>query len=293
MRSRGDTVKAEKIWKRKNVMSNISVGVNTSYLFGSLSNIRRVIFEDTTLAFNTRMTRSTTVNDVMFNFGGQYRFRLDSVKTTRWVSSCDTCPRRRDTVYLPINITLGLTYTPMQSLSASQEVLTETYSDNTGVELVRDTVENFINANQQVVLPAMYGFGFSVTRGAYWMLSADVSYQDWSSFRINGVDPGLKNSLRGSLGMQWRPKNIQYRAGARYNQTYLELKGSQLNEYAVSFGMTLPVFSSRLGPWSYINTSVELGQRGTTKNQLVREDFGRIVIGFTINDRWFIQRKID
>jgi hypothetical protein len=45
---------------------------------------------------------------------------------------------------------------------------------------------------------------------------------------------------------------------------------------------------------SYINIGVELGQRGTKENNLIQEQFVRILIGFTLNDNsWFRKRKYD
>jgi hypothetical protein len=33
--------------------------------------------------------------------------------------------------------------------------------------------------------------------------------------------------------------------------------------------------------------------RGTTEQNLIREDFFRVTFGFTINDRWFAHFKYD
>jgi hypothetical protein len=35
------------------------------------------------------------------------------------------------------------------------------------------------------------------------------------------------------------------------------------------------------------------GVRGTLDNELIRENYFQIVLGATINDRWFIKRRYD
>jgi hypothetical protein len=36
-----------------------------------------------------------------------------------------------------------------------------------------------------------------------------------------------------------------------------------------------------------------LGQRGTEAKQLIQENFFRLNLGLTINDQWFVRRKIN
>ena len=42
-----------------------------------------------------------------------------------------------------------------------------------------------------------------------------------------------------------------------------------------------------------VNIGLEIGQRGTTTNGLIKEQFFKATIGFTINDRWFAKPKVD
>jgi hypothetical protein len=89
-------------------------------------------------------------------------------------------------------------------------------------------------------------------------------------------------------------KRINYRAGLRFAKTALVLKNTQLNEYALSLGVGLPVGRSYiLQNFSMVNIGLELGQRGTITNGLIRENFMKVSVGFTINDRWFVKAKID
>ena len=136
-----------------------------------------------------------------------------------------------------------------------------------------------------------------------WTIAADVAIQNWSSYSAFGQTQGLKNSMRTSLGAQFIPdpkpnasylKRTHYRIGVRYMQTALELKSTPLNEYAASIGFGLPVGRSYiLQNFSMVNIGVEVGQRGTLTNGLIKENFIKATVGFTINDRWFQKPKFD
>jgi hypothetical protein len=72
-----------------------------------------------------------------------------------------------------------------------------------------------------------------------------------------------------------------------YDNSYLQLRGKQLNEYSVSFGLGLPLRGMRTA----INLSAELGTRGTTQSNLISETYFNFVLGFSIYERWFLKRK--
>jgi len=124
---------------------------------------------------------------------------------------------------------------------------------------------------------------------------------------FNTVNYGLKNSQRITAGFQYQPMAsgkagfvgytsvVQYRLGVRYYQTNLELKNTQLTEMSVNFGLSLPVpYRTKLGePISRATLNFEYGLRGTTQNNLIQENFFRVTIGISINDRWFSHYKYD
>nr|MBA3706438.1 hypothetical protein [Bacteroidota bacterium] len=89
-------------------------------------------------------------------------------------------------------------------------------------------------------------------------------------------------------------KRVNYRMGARYAQTAIELKNTTLVEYGLSLGIGFPVGRNYiLQNFSMVNIGVEVGQRGTTTNGLIQENFFKATVGFTINDRWFVKPKFD
>ena len=79
-----------------------------------------------------------------------------------------------------------------------------------------------------------------------------------------------------------------YRVGTRFEKTGLVLNNQPIEDFGITFGLGLPV-----GGLSKINIGVELGQLGTLNSGLIKENYGNIMLGFSLSDVWFIKRKYD
>lgn len=280
----------------KKLAQGLSLGVNISYLFGDVQNSKRSIFQPTMVAMNTSSKTSTRISDIYFDYGMQYSFTVDSLKGRDLKEN--------------VKFMLGATFSAQTDIKAKVDTLSYSYYyGSSGEEILRDTIKLTNDNKGRVRFPLSFGFGMGFKKGDKWLVTTDVGIQNWSSYQAFNISQGLKNSMRISAGVQYIPnsrqtvsknvlngyaKRINYRAGLRFAKTALELKNTQLNEYAVSLGVGLPVGRSYiLQNFSMINIGVELGQRGTTSNGLIRESFLKASVGFTINDRWFVKPKID
>lgn len=323
-RAAGDTTTIKSKMKLRNNLANISVGVNVSYLFGSLINIRRDVFHDSLNTFNTKITKYTTFRDVYVTGGIQYTFRFPRTLNPKYIALPDSIVTNTkvfgnryyfrtatgiDTAQLFIKkpgarVTLGLVFAPPMDINISYDLLAQTYKQLGTIEDIKDTVANFLAVPSRASLPMMGGFGFAIKKDYKWMFQADYTMQMWQDFRYMGNDINLKNSQRITAGFQYQPKlagrggfmsATQYRFGARYYNTYLELNNTRLTEMSVNFGMSFPLpYRTRLGePVSRVTLNVEAGQRGTTSAGLLKESYIRASIGLTINDRWFARYKLD
>lgn len=281
-----------KILKRKKSLQGLSIGVNASYLFGNFENTRKSIFDPSGNLFNTKTGITTRVADAYFDYGVQYSFFIDSLKG-------------RD-LKQNVKVTLGATFAAQTDIRAQIDSLSVSFFYNSiGTEIPKDTIELTENTKGKITLPLSLGFGGSIKKGDHWLLAGDFAIQNWSAYKAFDKTQGLKNSMRISLGAQFIPnskasgsgnylKRTYYRLGIRYAKTALELKSTQLAEYAVSVGLGLPVGRNYLlQNFSMVNIGAELGQRGTISNGLIKENFLKITIGFTINDRWFVKPKFD
>ncbi|MDQ3047676.1 MAG: hypothetical protein M3R27_09025 [Bacteroidota bacterium] len=294
-----DKAAVRAVMKRKKAMQGLSLGVNASYLFGGYENTRRSIFDPANYSFNTRARTTTRVSDFYMDYGLQYSFLIDSVKTK---DSTGRVYKRdlRDNV----KFTFGATFAAQTDINAKIDTLSVSYFySSTGNEIVKDTIELSSNTKGSIKFPLSFGFGLGFKKGDRWMVAADFALQNWSTYTAFNQSQGLKNSMRVSLGIQYvpdakanasYPKRIHYRVGGRFAQTALELKSTQLTEMAASFGVGFPVGRNYLlQNFSMVNIGVELGKRGTIDSGLIQENFFKATIGFTINDRWFVKPKFD
>ncbi len=254
---------------------NFSAGFNTSFVFGNLEKTRTVS-TDSSYFLNLRMKNDIVVNDFLLNYGVQYskKFKND------------------------LTLGIGLVFSNTSNLTAKQDSFAYTFLSATTSEAIKDTLINTSGANGKIVIPQNIGFGFCFGKKDRWMTGVDVSMQNWEKFSSFGEKDSLKNSLQAAVGFEFTPKNsavsgywkkVHYRFGARYNKTYLQLRNNQLSEVAFSFGLGLPLKKSKTA----INVGFELGQRGTTDDNLIQEKFGRIVLSLSVYERWFIKKKFD
>jgi hypothetical protein len=47
------------------------------------------------------------------------------------------------------------------------------------------------------------------------------------------------------------------------------------------------------GTFSNVNIGLELGSLGTAKAGLVKENYFSVRVGLSLNDKWFLKRKIN
>lgn len=152
------------------------------------------------------------------------------------------------------------------------------------------------------------GVGLAVKGGERW--SAEVNYlrSDWtkSGFdRTSGfasVSDGavfsttVSQSFRAGFeivpnrnDIRYYFKRCAYRAGFYYDQSYYKLNGDNVNSMGITLGMTLPVFKWHNG----LSIGVDLGQRASVRNNMVRERYAMFVVGFNIHDIWFLKLQYD
>ncbi|WP_133271175.1 hypothetical protein [Hymenobacter radiodurans] len=92
---------------------------------------------------------------------------------------------------------------------------------------------------------------------------------------------------------------MTYRAGISATQLPYRPEGQTLYDRAISWGFSLPVPSATPLEAASMNLAFTYGQRGNTDINLanpngnVREDYVRVQVGLTLNNRWFIKRRIE
>ncbi|MEI6576243.1 MAG: hypothetical protein WCO63_08715 [Bacteroidota bacterium] len=255
----------------------LSLGFNVAYLFGTLSKTSAVTFPDSVYIYDYRITRETRVTDFLFTLGLQYQYNIN--KSNR--------------------IGMGMTFSNAAAIKAYESLLSETYVLNsTSTPIIKDTVQNIPETRGYLKFPMSLGFGLMYEHTDKWMLLLDYKFQNWKNFTYFGIQDSLKNSTQTSLGFQITPdkkvtssyfKKVTYRAGLRYSETYLQLRGNRLTEAGITLGVSLPFPKSR----SRVNLGMEIGRKGTTNNGLLKENFVKLSISATAFEYWFIRRKFE
>ena len=249
-----------------------SLGINASYLFGGLNRRKKLDYDDESF-FDSRSKSSINLKGYYYELGLLYKKELANEK----------------------ELSFGLTANNNSTLRAKRSNIVETISGP--YEIVKDTASNVVEWGE-VTLPNYISTGLMYRDGEKWLLIADYSMQNWADYTLLGESDDLSNSMRLSGGLQYTPefnsvtkyyKRMQYRLGAAYSNTPLTLNDTQLKEMSVSFGFGIPVKKSR----TKYDVSLTLGQRGTTDNSLIKEQFVKFGLSVSYDGIWFVKRKYD
>ena len=115
----------------------------------------------------------------------------------------------------------------------------------------------------------------------------NVTYADATSMALGGYYVPNFAALSGIFN------RISYRAGLRYDQSGLVVNGKEINNFGITFGFGIPIVGTGTDRFSNLNLGFELGRRGTRAADLLEESYLNVSIGLSLNDRWFIKRKIN
>ena len=111
----------------------------------------------------------------------------------------------------------------------------------------------------------------------------------------------MNDRHRVALGMEYIPNqmsvryrdHIRYRAGFSYSTPYTKINGwDGANEYCVSVGVGLPImniYSNR----SVLNISAQYERVNPKMSGMITENYLRLCIGLTFNERWFMKWKVE
>ncbi|MEQ8910477.1 MAG: hypothetical protein RIC95_14875 [Vicingaceae bacterium] len=252
-----------------------SLGVSGNYLFGTLNDERRVVYENGTNFFNTLDQGETRVSDFSFDFGLQYFANLNQ----------------------DYRLVAGLTASPISELSGEYFRLVRNYAGNEDFEQFKDTTSNLEGEKVSLNVASTFGGGLSIEKRGDWMVGIDYALHNRKTERVsNNVELVSNSELNlgfekfnniSAFGSYF--KQMGYRAGMRYNSALLSVNGEAVQEFGISFGVSMPLRKS----FSTLNFGAEIGRRGKDESGLTEESFFNLLFGITINDKWFVQRKYD
>ncbi len=254
---------------------NVSVGIDISYLFGSLTRSSSIDFPFDEHAYKTKSENRVVVRDFHFKYGVQYSNRINE----------------------DYSFTAGVVFENSTPLDAREDrfVINEVTVPE-GVS--RDTILNHSGEKNHIDLPLGWGAGFSVTRGENLVVGADYKARNWSDAEFMGHQDSLANSGMLNVGVQYTHdpddyesllKRTSYRLGFHYENTYLRLNEHQLTDYGITLGFGIPYRDRDTS----FNFAINLGQRGTIEDNLVKENYVVFSFSTSLYDFWFHQRRYE
>lgn len=262
------------------ITPGLSAGIDVSYNFGRIENTALVDSNDDSFEFATRERNESDLSGVSYNFGLAYKKLLNS----------------------GFEVIGALTYTPGSNFNSRnfREIATVLVNETTGNQGIAFSEEVTI-ADTDFTFPSQLTLGAGIGKPKNWFLGVEFSDQKTSNFtnrtfQINNVvfNDALKFKVGGfyipkynALDGYW--KRVVYRAGARFEETGINVNGEDINEFGISFGVGLP--AGRL--FSNINLGGEVGSRGTVNQGLVQENFFNVFLSLSLNDKWFEKRYYD
>jgi len=267
---------------------NFSIGVDANYDFGNIQNSAiEFVYddEDNLVQYQSREDNRSDLSGLNYNFGLSYKGMINE----------------------KLQLTSGFTYTPKSTLVSKNErtIATLVINDLTGVEAVVNSIEEDLESRglqeTDQVLPSRVSFGLGLGQPKKWFMGAEYTSQKTSQFsnRIFTIENAtFEDASTFSFGGFYIPKynslssylqRVVYRAGIRFENTGLNINTESINEFGISFGVGLPVGRA----FSNANLGFEIGKRGTTKQNLIQENFFNLSLSLSLNDRWFVKRKYD
>lgn len=239
---------------------HFSLGIKSSLLAGPISQ-SETIYDDnlqTTIVTKQR----DYFGDLRFQYGGLYKTAIGK----KW------------------DLSIGGKYTNTTRLSSQREITV--LQDETSI------VEDKFIKNDRFLLPNTYTGGIALTHSKKTTFTADYTHEDWSALSIKGDGWKYIDNKRLSTGVEFSKQQLQqwnlpaerkfYQLGAFINNSYLQVKGKQINEYGFTAGM-----GGRLGNELLYTLSGEFGIRGRTDAKLIKENYFQFTFSLSYRDFLF------
>ncbi|WP_347924328.1 hypothetical protein [Pontimicrobium sp. SW4] len=268
------------------ITKDLRFGADANYNFGNIrNNVLNFRYDDegNPLQYHSREVNRSDLSGLNFNFGLTY---------TPMISE-------------KLQLTSSITFSPKADLtSTNQRTFASVVINSTGQEFVVNEIEMDLEAQgldkTVLSLPTKTAIGAGIGQPRKWFLGAEYTMLKTSEFsneifsfdNATYVDASTI-SVGGFLVPQYNSfsywKRTVYRAGIRFENTGLKIANESISEFGMSFGVGLPVGDV----FSNVNIGIEVGQRGTINQNLVKENFVNFQLSLSLNDLWFEKRKFN
>lgn len=270
------------------IFKNFSIGVAGQYYWGDITRNYTMTIYDYTGSTGSQGYPSTV---------GESNYSISRILGQVGVQYSPIADRRRV-------LTLGATYDFGGNLNPD---VSETI-------IVNGTLPSTAKSEQESLalkLPAKLAVGafYETPKVA---LALDYEFQNWGSrnsateMAAGGFEVAYEDTNTVKFGVEWTPnrndvrhflKRWHYRAGVNYGNYHQRFAGEKLQQYAVTFGVGIPV---KFGGFSAIDIGVEYGCRGSHEIiadniGLIKQQYFKFAVAFSLfgEDYWFVRPKFD
>ncbi|MBF9223516.1 porin family protein [Hymenobacter ruricola] len=265
----------------------LTVGLTASYVFGVIDETTAttvVTADNSANSVKVVERQHTRYSDFAFRAGAHYRQKVAKELT----------------------LNLGGVYSFGHTLNGQQANTQERENTDGTLSSAPITISD---GRGSAYVPTLAQVGISLDNEKNWSVNLDVAQQQWSKFRnFNSTGPALSNTLRFGLGGEIAPdpgsvdhyfQRVAYRAGISIGQMPYQIGGKTLYDRAVSWGFGFPLPTASTLESTTISLAFTYGVRGNTEvlnstlgTSNVQESYIRGQLGITLNNRWFIKRRL-
>ena len=251
-----------------NILNRLAVGAKVAYLFGDIKHNRTSSFSSSE-NYTTAWIDTLRIYGLTYDIGVQYQHPFSKSK----------------------NMVVGLVYTPKLKVNGIKKTETVRYSGSSTM-----SSDYIVYRDSVFEMPESLGAGITLNQINKYSVGFDVLFQKWEDVKFQDKDKEFFNLLKYNAGGEFIPdilsrnylKQIRYRAGAYYSDSYFKLKDTGYKEYGLSVGVGLPTVDRR----SMINMSLEYSMLRPNNEDLINEQSFRITLSYTFNELWFFKRKV-
>lgn len=257
-------------WKYK----NLSLGINFSYLFGKIEK-RQTLSTQLENSYYIRTSENNRIHDFLFNPGIQYDLKL-SAKS---------------------RLILGTSMNFSQKISARKKFTSYKVNSNSGSSAMLED-EELSKGYLKYPFRIMSGFNYNYKNK--WNVAGDYTFQKMSAYEEFRKDQHLQDYHKTNVGVSWTPEEYgrfwwqrnRYMLGTYFVRSAINVKGMDINTYALTLGTQIPFRTPRSGEL-LLGVAFDLGIRGTESKGLVEEKFVKLRINIAFKEFWFMKRKIN
>lgn len=256
------------------INKEFALGIRSNFYFGKLADVEELALSDAVL-INGYET-SNKIKTFNFTVGSTYQKKFKNDE----------------------KLTLGATYTFGTTGNLTTNYINSSYYYAADTKVNVTEIENKSSESKNLI-PTEFSFGVGYGKEAKWFASTQIDYKKGTSTLFLGKPFTYNDSYRISAGGWYLPNyndfrnylnRVVYRYGVFYEKGNLNINNTNINQYGITAGLTLPFQKSNAVRMSSVDLGLELGRKGTLDNNLILQNFFNVKIGINFADKWFQKR---